>query len=91
MGRRGTDSTASYRYDAENRLTGAGATSTDCSSMAVLTYDPLGRLTTTAAGATTRLVYDGDDLVAEYNGSTMLRRYIHGSGADEPLVHTPRL
>ena len=31
--------------------------------------------------------YDGVDLVAEYNSAgTLLRRYVHGPGVDEPLV-----
>jgi RHS repeat-associated protein len=52
-----------------------------------LTYDPLGHLRTTVAGAvTTTFLYDGDRLAAEYNGATLLRRYVHGAGVDEPLV-----
>jgi RHS repeat-associated protein len=32
-------------------------------------------------------VYDGDRLVAEYNGAgSLLRRYVHGPGVDEPVV-----
>ena len=31
-------------------------------------------------------LYDGDRLVAEYNGATLVRRYVHGAGVDEPLV-----
>jgi RHS repeat-associated protein len=39
------------------------------------------------AGATTNLAYDGSDLVAEYDSAgTLLRRYVHGPGVDEPLV-----
>ena len=57
---------------------------------ASLAYDPLGRLyqvTTTNPAATTRFVYDGDRLIVEYNGSgTLLRRYVHGAGVDEPLI-----
>jgi hypothetical protein len=70
----------------ENRLvTASGAT------IAGLRYDPLGRLyETTGSGggaATTRFVYDGDELIAEYNSSgTLLRRYAHGSGVDDPVV-----
>ena len=38
-------------------------------------------------GSTTRFLYDGDALVAEYDGAgTMLRRYVHNVGADVPLV-----
>jgi RHS repeat-associated protein len=78
------DGTTSYVYDVENRLVSAsGQTS------ATLVYDPLGRLVqvTNAAGAQTRFLYDGDKLIAEYDGSgTLLRRYVHGPGADEPVA-----
>lgn len=31
--------------------------------------------------------YDGDRLIAEYDGSGALkRRYVHGAGVDEPLL-----
>lgn len=78
------DGTWAYVYDRENRLirgtTGAATTS--------LAYDPLGRLFQTSGGSsgTTQFLYDGDALVAEYNGSNLLlRRYVHGPGVDEPL------
>jgi RHS repeat-associated protein len=39
------------------------------------------------SAGTTRFQYDGTDLIAEYNASNQLmRRYVHGPGADEPLV-----
>jgi RHS repeat-associated protein len=35
----------------------------------------------------TRFLYDGSDLIAEYDGSgNLLRRYVHGGGTDQPLV-----
>ncbi|WP_198140821.1 RHS repeat-associated core domain-containing protein [Nitrosospira sp. NpAV] len=38
-------------------------------------------------GFSATLVYDGTDLVAEYDASNaLLRRYVHGPGIDEPLV-----
>jgi len=38
-------------------------------------------------GGTTRFLYDGADLVAEYNASgTVLQRYVHGPGFDNPIV-----
>ncbi|MEX1221549.1 MAG: hypothetical protein WEA82_05500 [Idiomarina sp.] len=41
----------------------------------------------TCNGTQTRFLYDGDELVAEYNSSgTLLRRYVHGVGTDDPLV-----
>jgi RHS repeat-associated protein len=33
-----------------------------------------------------QFLYDGDALVAEYSGSTLSRRYVHGDQVDEPLV-----
>jgi len=40
----------------------------------------------TGASGTTTFLYDGDALVAEYNGATLLRRHVHSVGADVPLV-----
>jgi RHS repeat-associated protein len=53
-----------------------------------LTYDPLGRLWQVSGPAgTTLFLYDGDELVAEYDGSgTLLRRFVHGAGADDPIL-----
>jgi RHS repeat-associated protein len=76
------DGTRAFSYDIENRLISASAP-----TAITLSYDPLGRLMQTTAGAATiTFLYDGDRLVAEYNGSTVLRRYVHGTGIDEPLV-----
>lgn len=75
-----------YTYDAENRLVSA---SVNNSSAVSLTYDPLGRLFQVASASGTRqFLYNGDQLVAEYNGTTgaMLRRYVQGPAGDEPLV-----
>ena len=69
------DGTKSYSYDDSNRMKSAGSTS--------LSYDPSSRLY--QVGSTSYL-YDGSDLIAEYSGSTVLRRYVHGLGVDEPLV-----
>lgn len=78
-----SDGPTSYVYDVENRLVSAsGAVN------ATLRYDPLGRLyETTGGGSTTRFLHDGDELVAEYDGAgTLLRRYVHGSSVDDPVV-----
>jgi RHS repeat-associated protein len=78
-----SDGSTTFAYDAENRLISATGVKN-----AALVYDPLGRLfqvSSTATG-TTQFLYDGDELVAEYNGSgALLRRYVHGDGDDDPL------
>ncbi len=78
-----SDGPSSFVYDVENRLVSASGGRT-----AALTWDPLGRLWQVAGAAgTTRFLYDGDELVAEYSSSgAMLRRYVHGPGADDPLI-----
>ncbi|MDR0702342.1 MAG: hypothetical protein LBF61_08060 [Azoarcus sp.] len=55
---------------------------------ASLDYDAEGRLRkTTLGGTATELLYDGVDLVAEYDGAgALLRKYVHGPGIDEPLA-----
>ncbi|MFC1636903.1 RHS repeat-associated core domain-containing protein, partial [Planctomycetota bacterium] len=38
-------------------------------------------------GYTTRYVYDGDHIIAEYDGNNnLLRKYIYGPGIDEPIA-----
>lgn len=76
------DGTSSYAYDVLNRLTNVGGSSVQ------LSYDPAGRLFEEKVGsATTRLLYDGDSLIAEYDTSgNVLRRYVHGPGLDEPIT-----
>ena len=77
-----SDGARSFAYDLENRLT----TVSGSASMS-LTYDPNGRMRETAATATEQYLYDGDDLLAEYNTSgAVLRRYVPGKGEDENLV-----
>ncbi len=78
-----SDGATTFGYDTENRLTSASG-----AKNASLAYDPLGRLYQVTSGTnTTRFVYDGDRLIAEYSGSgTLLRRYVHGPGVDEPLI-----
>ncbi|MDV6331314.1 RHS repeat-associated core domain-containing protein [Asticcacaulis sp. 201] len=87
-------------YDTRGNLTGDGGANTysyNANSLltqtnqsgiaATLTYDAENRLASVAKSATTRFLYDGVDLIAEYDGSgNLLRRYVHGPGEDEPLV-----
>jgi RHS repeat-associated protein len=53
-----------------------------------LTYDPEGRLASYTSGSTlTTFLYDGVDLIGEYNGAGQLqRRYVHGSATDDPVM-----
>ena len=73
-----------YTYDTHNRLTAANASAKSLS----LEYDPTERLAkTTYNGTANHYLYDGDELVAEYNSSgVMTYRYVHGIGNDDPLV-----
>jgi RHS repeat-associated protein len=72
-----------YTFDTEGRLrqgTGPGKT-------VALDYDPTGMLSkVTVNGAPTEYLYDGPNLIAQYSGSTLLRKFVHGPGLDEPLV-----
>lgn len=74
--------TASYGYDAFNRLTSAG--------VATLSYDPSGRLhqtTSNGSSVTARFLYDGSNVIAEYDDSNVLqRRFVFGPGVDEVIV-----
>jgi RHS repeat-associated protein len=73
-----------YVYDVENRLVSASGTHN-----AFLVYDPLGRLSWFSGPNTgmTQLLYDGDALVAEYDGAgTLTKRYVHGPGTDDPVA-----
>jgi RHS repeat-associated protein len=74
----------SYVYNAHNRLTAA----TKTGSSLALGYDPTGRLeSSTLNGSKTNFLYDGQELVGEYNSSgTLINRYVHGIGTDDPLV-----
>ncbi|MGH6631036.1 MAG: hypothetical protein ACREB3_15015, partial [Burkholderiales bacterium] len=78
-----SDGASAFTYDVENRLISASGAKT-----AGLRYDPLGRLyETTGTAGTTRFLYDGDELVAEFDVSgTLLRRYVHGSSVDDPVL-----
>jgi RHS repeat-associated protein len=72
-----------YGYTSENELLSAtGATA------ATFGYDGLGRIVEYDTSVSTRFVYDGPNIIAEVANpsGSVLRRYVHGPGDDEPLV-----
>ncbi|EGY02684.1 YD repeat-containing protein [Nitrospirillum viridazoti Y2] len=78
-GRGNWRNSASVTYDADNQLTQVGSVP--------LAYDPAQRLYQIAASATTRFLYSGSQIIAEYDGSNnVLRRYVPGAHVDEPIV-----
>lgn len=78
-----TEPGVTYVYDIENRLVSASGART-----ATLAYDPMGRLFQLIGTSTNnRFLYDGDELVAEYDSAgTMARRYVHSDNVDDPVV-----
>ncbi len=82
------DGLSAYTYDTQNRLKGVVTPSQTIS----YTYDAVGRrVTKTIDGVTTYFVYDGNQLLGEYNGSgTNLRQYVYGPGVNNPVrMKTP--
>ena len=79
------DGVNTYLYDVENRLLRVSG-----QNNAKLRYYPLGRLfeVQDVNGSIRRHVYDGSDLIAEYDANNqLLRRYVHGTGGgDDPMV-----
>ncbi len=81
-------------YDAKGNLTSSGSNSYVYGSENILTsfngsplaYDGLNRLAYSAAEGS-RFDYDDTHLITEYNtNGAILRRFVFGPGADEPLV-----
>jgi len=82
-----------YTYDAENRLTKVEdfvAGNPTAAFTSTYRYDGLGRrIEKVANGQTKRYIYDGEDILLEYDGTnTLLARYTHGPGIDEPIAVT---
>jgi len=76
-----------YYYDCENRLTDIN----DQSDLPIASfkYDTQGRriekIIYSSPNQITRYLYDGDQVIAEYDGdNTLLRRFVYGPGIDEP-------
>jgi RHS repeat-associated protein len=73
-------------YDVYNRLLSVTGTGVNLK----LIYDPEGRLAKYSTDGGTKYqtyLYDGTNLIGEYSAKGSLqRRYVHGTGVDEPLV-----
>jgi RHS repeat-associated protein len=76
------DGTNVYNYDVENRM----KTATVGGVGVTLNYDPLGRLWQVVTPAQTlELTHDGDSIVMEVSGGSLLK-YVHGPGDDDPMI-----
>ena len=80
-----TGGVTTYTFDIENRLVridfaGGG--------FAEYRYDGLGRrIEKDVNGAVTRYVYDGSNILLEYDGlNVLVARYTHGPGIDDPVM-----
>lgn len=71
-----------YTYDVENRLISLSG-----DKNATLKYDPAGRLYQLIAnGITTNFHYNGDQMIGEFSGPTLLKRYVFAVGMDKPTI-----
>jgi RHS repeat-associated protein/uncharacterized repeat protein (TIGR01451 family) len=74
-----------YEFDTLGRLTDVRAPGKTIR----YEYDPFGRLVARDInGRKTEYLYDKEDIIAEYDGTTLETRYVHGPGIDEPLSFT---
>ena len=77
--------TNTQTYDGLNQLTAANTTA----GWLGMSYDPSGRLyqTTDGGGSATRFLYDGQQVVGEYNtAGGLIRRYVPGLGLDNVIT-----
>jgi len=81
------DGTYKYYYDCENRLTDVN--DQNDAAVASYSYDYSGRRvkkTLHASQTTIHYTYDGDQVIAENEGSQLVRKFIYGPGIDEPIL-----
>ena len=81
-----SDGNWNWTYDDDNQLVTASKTGTPGVQLA---YDPAGRMRQESLNGSinTQYLYDGTDLIAEYDAAGNLqRRYVHGPGVDEPIA-----
>jgi len=79
-----SDGTWTHAYDAQNML----RSSTKSGASASYDYDVLGRRQRLTENAlVTTFLHDGDEEIADYDGSAnLLRRYVPGPGTDMPIA-----
>ncbi len=79
-----SDGNKTYAYDEQNRLSSYSSLLASASYQ----YDALNRrVAKTVGGTTTYFVYDGDEIIADYDGTGALAaEYIHGDNIDEVLT-----
>jgi RHS repeat-associated protein len=77
--------TVNPAYNAENQLTRIDFADGTYTAYA---YDGLGRrIQKDVNGTINRYVYDGENILLEYDGTnTLIARYTHGLGTDEPII-----
>jgi len=85
------DGTHNYYYDCENRLTDVNDANNQ--PIASYSYDAFGRriqkTITSDETRVTRYVYDGDQIICEYDGQEKLvRKFLYGTGIDEAVRMT---
>jgi RHS repeat-associated protein len=72
-----------YEWNANNELTRVTKNAVEQARFA---YDPVGRrVEKVAGGVTTSYTYDGEDIIEQAQGATVLK-YVQGPSADEPLA-----
>ena len=96
-----TNETVVYGYDDENRLTSVLITAGNKTKQLSFAYDPFGRrisktlikdeigtdcTTPNVCPRTTNYVYDGQNIILEYQNGSITARYTHGPNIDEPLA-----
>jgi RHS repeat-associated protein len=80
-----TDGTQTFTYSSENLLLTRSPSS---GGTYIAKYDPLMRLHEVQGNTGPKFGYDGLNLILEVHptSGSVLRRYVHGPGVDEPLV-----
>lgn len=82
-----TDGVWTYSYNSIGQL--RTATNSTTGFAGHLSYDSEKRLSRTKlpnSAIPNYFIYDGSELIVEYDNTTLARRYVYGPGVDEPIV-----